>query len=299
MTERRSSYVAFLIPGLLFYGLIVALPFFASVGISFTDWTGLGPMEFVGLANFRRAVSDARFWNALINNLYFIISLSLIPAAISLVLATTLVQVVAKRISIGAANVFRAGFYLPQVISIVISALAWRWLLHPSYGAVNVALEAIGLEALTRNWLGHPDYALLSIMVVMVWWNIGYSLVIFMAALQRINPELFETAKMDGAGFGTVLRKIIVPQILAELNVVILTTTIHALKVFGPVYAMTQGGPGNATDVATYFVYKNFFEQTRVGYGSAVATLLTLVVMAIATVYVTIEIRKEREVAGD
>jgi raffinose/stachyose/melibiose transport system permease protein len=131
---------------------------------------------------------------------------------------------------------------------------------------------------------------------MMVWFQLGYPIVIFLAALQRINPELFECSMLDGANFGKRLMHIVLPQILMEVNIVVLTTMIHALKIFGPVYAMTRGGPGKATTVAAYFSFRNFFEASKVGYGSTVATLLSLTIIIISTFFILVQSRTEEEV---
>ena len=292
--EQRNQrhYYLFLIPGILYFTILVVIPFFANTVLSFTSWSGVGMPKFVGFANYAKALKDAVFWVSLRNNLLLIIAMTIIPTLIAIVLAVLIFDVVAKRFGQTTANFFRAGFYLPQVITIVVSAYTWKWVFHPNWGAANWALKSFGLPPV--NWLGDPKIAMASIMLMMIWYQIGYPLVIFMSALQRIDPQLYESAAIDGASWWNFLRHITVPQIRAEIYVVVLTTMIDALKIFGPVYAMTMGGPGNATSVAGYFSFKNFFERGQVGYGASVATILSVLILIVTVAFITMQSRRER-----
>lgn len=285
-SSRNSGYGWFLIPGLLLFTILVFLPFVANIAISFTRWSGVGMPVWIGLENYSKALTDATFWASFRNNLALIVVLVIIPTAIGLFLAAFLYDWVAQRIGQKTASFFRAGFYLPQVIPVVVAAVVWRWIYQPDWGVLNWLLTSIGLESLTRNWLGDPATALPSVMAMMIWFQIGYPMVIFMAGLQRIDPELYEAAQLDGASWLQRFRFITIPQVMPELYVVVLTTTVYALKVFGPIYAMTSGGPGTATIVASYFSYKNFFERSAVGYGATVATVLTALIMLITIFYI-------------
>ena len=164
----------------------------------------------------------------------------------------------------------------------MIAAIVIGWILRPQNGALNQMLEAVGLGALQHNWLGDPDTALPSIMVIMIWVQLGYPIVIFMAALQRVDPELYEAAELDGANWFQRFRAITVGIIRPEIFVVTLTCTIAALKVFGPIYALTGGGPGTATIVPAYYAYSEFFQSQQVGYGATIATALTIVIAAVS-----------------
>ena len=292
--EQRNQrhYYLFLIPGILYFTILVVIPFFANTVLSFTSWSGVGMPKFVGFANYAKALKDSVFWVSLRNNLLLIIAMTIIPTLIAIVLAVLIFDVVAKRFGQTTANFFRAGFYLPQVITIVVSAYTWKWVFHPNWGAANWALKSFGLPSV--NWLGDPKIAMASIMLMMIWYQIGYPLVIFMSALQRIDPQLYESAAIDGASWWNFLRHITVPQIRAEIYVVVLTTMIDALKIFGPVYAMTMGGPGNATSVAGYFSFKNFFERGQVGYGASVATILSVLILIVTVAFITMQSRRER-----
>lgn len=288
-----KGYAVFLIPGLLVFTILIVLPFVVNVGVSFTKWTGVGTPNWAGIANYVKAFGDTIFWTSFKNNLILILVLTTIPTFIGLVLAAFLTDYIAKRFGVGVASFFRAGFYLPQIIPVVVAAIVWRWILQPDWGALNTMFKSVGLDRLAFNWLGDPASALFSIMLMMMWFQIGYPLVIFMSAMQRIDPELYEAAAIDGAGWSQKFYYITIPLIRPELYVVILTTTIYALKVFAPIFAMTHGGPGNSTMVASYFSYKNFFENSAVGYGATMATVLTIIVMVITIIYVRVQTRQE------
>ena len=184
----------------------------------------------------------------------------------------------------------------PWLLAIlVIAAIVIGWILRPQNGALNQVLETIGLGELAHNWLGSPDTALASIMAIMVWVQLGYPIVIFMAALQRVDPELYEAAELDGANWFQRFRWITVSIIRPEIFVVTLTCTIAALKVFGPIYALTRGGPGDSTIVPSYYSYTEFFQKQQVGYGATIATALTIVIAIVSVIFISVQRRLEKQ----
>lgn len=291
------GYAPFLIPGIIVFLFMIAFPFLANVGISFAKWQGVGTPIWNGLANYQKALRDSIFWTSFGNNLKIIITMITIPTLIGLLLATVLFDYVAQRFGAGVANFFRAGFYVPQIIPVVVAAMVWRWILQPDWGILNWLLKAIGLGSLAHNWLGDPRTALPSVMAMMTWFQIGYPLVIFMAALQRIDPELYEAASIDGASWLQKFFYLTIHLIRPEIFVVILTTTIYSLKTFGQIFAMTRGGPGTATMVASYFSYKNFFENSNIGYGATMSTVLTGIIILLTIIWVRVQTQQERQEA--
>jgi raffinose/stachyose/melibiose transport system permease protein len=285
--RRRAprGYAVYLVPGIVAFTLIIAVPLVANIAVSFSAWRGVGTPNWIGLQNYGRLMDDATFWAAFRHNVGMIIAMAIIPTLIGLLLGSVLFDHVARVHGQRAASALRAGYYLPQVLPIAIAGVVWGWILHPTYGALNVGLEALGLGGLTRNWLGEQSTALPAVMGVMIWFQIGYPVVVFMAGLQRVDPELYEAASLDGASWWHRLRHITVPMIRPEIFVVLLTTTIAALKLFAPIYVLTKGGPGTATIVPSYFAYQNFFEIANVGYGAAIATVLTVIISALTIVF--------------
>jgi raffinose/stachyose/melibiose transport system permease protein len=291
----RGSYALFLLPGALAFLAVVIVPFAMNTGVSFTDWQGVGTPHFNGLHNYRTLLHDSAFWESFRHSLAMVVAMAVIPTAIGLVLAAALFDFVGKHFGGKTAAVLRACFYLPQVLPIAVAGIVWSWILAPENGTLNALLAKLGMKSLEQDWLGDPDIALYSVMAVMVWVQIGFPLVIFMAGLQRVDPALYEAAELDGASWWRRFWHITLPQIRPEIYVVLLWCTIAALKVFGAVYVLTKGGPGGATNVPSYFSFQNFFEKTQVGYGSAVSTVLTAIILVLALAGLRLQTRAEDE----
>lgn len=296
-SRGRGGYWLYLVPSLVLFLAIIVVPFLMNVATSFTRWSGVGTPTWIGLDNYVKLFRDERFWASFEHNVALIVAMAVVPTIIGLVLASALFDYIAKRFGRRTASALRAAFYLPQVLPVVVAGIVWGWILRPD-GAFNGLLDAVGLGALRHDWLGDPKTALPSVMAVMIWVQIGYPVVVFMAALQRVDPELYEAAEVDGAGWFHRFRAITLAQIRPETFVVALTCTIAALKVFGPVFALTRGGPENATNVPSYFAYYTFFKKLQVGYGSAISTVLTLIIIVVAVVFIWMQNRSERQDRG-
>ncbi|MDY0892028.1 sugar ABC transporter permease [Frigoribacterium sp. CFBP9030] len=294
----RRGFWLYLIPGFVLFTVVVLVPLVWNVYLSFTDYRGIRPPTWAGLDNWRELMSDERFWTSFQNSVFLIIAMVVVPTLLGLLLAAMLFDLIGRKFGGRLASFLRATYYLPQILPVAIAAIVIGWILRPENGALNTVLEAVGLGALQHNWLGSPDTALLSIMVVMVWVQLGYPVVIFMAALQRVDPELYEAAELDGAGWFQRFRAITVSIIRPEIFVVVLTCTIAALKVFGPIYALTRGGPGDSTIVPSYYAYSEFFQSQQVGYGATIATALTLVIVVITVFFIKAQNRAERAERG-
>ena len=291
---RRAGrgYPLFLLPGAALFLAVIAVPFGMNVWISFNRWQGIGPMTWVGLGNYRRLFADSVFWSSFWHNVLLIVAMAVVPTVLGLVVAAALFDYLGKKFGARTASVLRACIYLPQVMPLAVMGVVWGWILAPGDGVLNSALREVGLGSLAHDWLGDPKSALYAIMAVMVWIQIGFPLVVFMAGLQRIDPVLYEAAELDGAAWGRRFWHVTVPQIRPEFYVVLLMCTIAALKAFAPIYVLTRGGPGYATDIPSYFSYQNFFEKTQVGYGAATATVLAVITLIITAVFVTVQFRR-------
>jgi raffinose/stachyose/melibiose transport system permease protein len=291
--HRRSGYTIFLIPGLVLSVAVVVIPLVMTIGVSFTRWQGVGTPEWIGLDNYVRLIHDPSFWASFRHIALLIVAMAIVPTILGLVIATVLFDYVAVVSGRRTANLFRSGFYLPQVLPVAVAGIVWGWILHPSYGALNTLLRTAGAASLARNWLGDPSYALASVMIVLIWVQIGYPVVVFMAGHQRIDPELLEAAELDGASWRQRFTAITVHLLEPEIYVVLVTTTIAALKIFGQIYVLTRGGPGDATLVPSYFAYMSFFEKASVGYGSAISTVLTAIILALTLVFLRLQAREQ------
>lgn len=290
----KGGYLLFLLPGVLLFTAVIIVPLLMNIGISFTRWQGIGTPQWIGLENYDRLIHDANFWASFRNILFIIVAMVIIPTLLGLFLAAVLFDYVGKKIGPGTASVFRSGLYLPQVLPVAVTGIVWGWFLNSSTGVFNSILEKIGLGFLSQNWLGDPKWALWSVMFVMVWVQLGYPVVMFMSGLQRVDPELYEAADLDGAGWWQKFTRIAIHLIKPEIYVVLVTTTISALKIFGQIFVLTRGGPGNSTLVPSYFAWQNFFEKFNAGYGAAISTVLTLIIIVLTYVFLRIQTADER-----
>ncbi|MFE6288020.1 carbohydrate ABC transporter permease [Streptomyces sp. NPDC057877] len=289
---RATGYAVFLAPGLLLSLLFLVVPLVMTFYYSLTQWQGIGDPTFIGLDNYTRLFQDADFWASFRNIAFVIVGIAIVPTLLGLFLAALLFDYIGKKHGDTVVSVFRSGLYLPQVIPVAVTGLMWGWILAPE-GAVNSILDTIGLSSLAQNWLGDPDLALWVVLGVLVWMQLGYPLVLFMSGLQRIDPELYEAAALDGASWWQRFTRITVPILRPEVYVVLVTTTIAGLKVFAQIFVLTGGGPGNSTLVPAYFAYQNFFERADVGYGSAISSTITLLVLIIAATMLTRQARED------
>jgi len=290
---KGGAYWLFLVPGGVLLALIIGLPFVMNIYFSFTKWSGIGQPHWIGLHNYNELLHDDIFWMSFRNTLAMIVAMVLVPTLLGMFLAAVLFDSIGRRFNPRTSSVLRAAFYLPQVLPVVVAGIVWGWILQPD-GALNALLKAIGLNSLAHDWLGDPKTAMPTVMVMMIWVQIGYPVVVFMAALQRVDPELYEAAELDGAGWFRRFRAITIPQIRAETFVVSLTCTIAAMKVFGPIFALTRGGPDNATNVPSYFSYYTFFKKLNVGYGSAISTVLTVLIIMVSVVFIRVQNASEK-----
>ncbi|EWS81351.1 ABC transporter permease [Brachybacterium phenoliresistens] len=275
------------------FAVIVLIPLGANVVISLFSWRGgAAEMEWVGLGNYVDLLQDADFWKSFRNSLLMIVAIVVVPTLLGLVIAALLFNLVAPRYGSRIASILRGSFYLPQILPIAVAGFIWSWVMNTDAGAVNSALRTLGITN-PPDWLGDPRIAILTVMLMMMWLQLGYPLVIFMAALGRVDPSLYEAADLDGASFLQQLRRITIPEIRPEIFIVSLTATVAALKVFAPILILTGGGPEGSTVVPSYYAYRNFFELSQVGYGSAIATVMAGVILVVALVMLWFQRRTE------
>lgn len=290
--QHRRGYYLYLVPGVIGFVLVVLIPQIANFVLSFTAWKGIGTPRWIGIQNYQKLFVDDQFWGSMIHTLLFIISMTIIPVIIGVVLASLLFDYVRDQFGERISNLFRAGFYLPQILPVTTAGVLWGWILSP-VGVGNIMLKAIGLGGLAQNWIGDATYALPAVSLMIVWIQVGYCLVVFMAGLSRIDPALYEAAELDGAGWWQRLVSITVPMLAPEIFVVVLTTLIAALKLFAPVFVLTAAGPDNATMVPSYLTYYHFFTTQRVGYGAAIAVVQTILTITLAVIFIRFQARQQ------
>ena len=277
----------FLAPGLAVFGAAVLLPMMLTVGYSFTDWDGFGPMSFVGLDNYGRAVGDELFRASFVHVVIYIAATIVLEVGVGLALAGLITM---RR----AGMWFRVAIFVPVMLPLVVVAVLWSFVYNPDFGLINGALEALGLEDLQRIWLGDPATALLAISVVSGWVYAGFYMVIFYAALRQIPAEVEEAAKLDGAGEWALFRHVKVPMIRGAIGVAILLCVTGGFQGFDLFFVLTNGGPYGATEIPTTLLVKTVFRAGDVGYGSAMAVLLTAIVVGVGLLYSQARRRGER-----
>jgi len=291
--RRERSYWWYLVPIGISFTAIVLLPFAMNIGFSLFQWKGgLAPMRWYGLGNYVDLLQDEQFWQSFQNSLFMVIAITVVPTAIGILLAAMLFDYLGRTFGSRVASFLRATYYLPQILPIAVAGFIWSWILDPANGSINTFLKLVGVTR-PPDWLGDPNLAIYGLMAMLVWLQLGYPVVIFMAALSRVSPELYEAASLDGAGWWRQFAAITLPTIRPEMFIVVLTATVAALKVFAPVLILTGGGPEGSTVVPSYYAYRNFFELSQVGYGATIATVMSLLIFVIAAVMLTWQRRSE------
>lgn len=292
--RNRTGYWRYMVPGLVSFVVILFVPFIGNIYLSLHDWRGgHSTMKWVGLENYQALMHDDKFWTSFSNSIYMIGAMVVIPTLLGLIIAAALFDYIGKKFSGRVASFLRASYYIPQILPIAVAGILWNWILSAQGGALNTILTSVGIDN-PPNWLGDPDFALYAVMLVLIWAQIGYPVVIFMSALQRVDPELYEAAELDGATWWKRFVHITLPQIKPETFVVVLTCTVAALKVFAPIYVLTKGGPESSTLVPSYYSYITFFTKSEIGYGAAIASVLALVIVIVAAVILALQNLSER-----
>ncbi|GAA4994170.1 carbohydrate ABC transporter permease [Actinopolymorpha pittospori] len=288
--RHNAAGAGLMAPFVILYALFLLVPTAYGVVLSFFD-TGLasaGVGTFVGLANYLEAFSSDQFWSALGHTLWFTVLTS--PPLVLLALAAA---IMANRVSRGT-WFLRLAFFAPYVLPSSVLALIWIWLYTPDLGLIGDWLGRVGLPA--PSWLGDPNWAMISIAIATVWGHLGFNFVLYLAGLQEIPHEIYESASIDGASSWQQIIHITIPMLGRTTTLVAVLQVIGSLKVFDQVFLMTAGGPNFATRTAMQFIYDYGFTNFRVGYASATSMVLFLIVLAVSVVWFTLVRRQERGV---
>jgi multiple sugar transport system permease protein len=281
----------FVSPAFLTIGLFFLLPVGAALLLSFTDFDiyALRTLEnarIVGLDNYAALLRDPLFWTALKNTFYFVLVGGPLSVAVSLG-AALLVNARLVRFK----SFFRTIYFAPVVTTLVAVAVVWRYLYHPRFGLLNYALGFVGIGPI--DWLGDPAWAMPSIILLAVWKNFGYNMVIFIAGLQAIPDYLYEAAELDGAGPWQRFRHITLPSLAPTFLFVALLTMIGYFQLFAEPYVMTQGGPLHATYSVVLFMYEQGFRWWNMGFAAAIAFVLFLIILAATLLQLRLQPRGE------
>jgi raffinose/stachyose/melibiose transport system permease protein len=268
----------FLAPALAVFGFAVLVPMVFTVGNSFTLWNGFGAMTFVGLENYVAAATDPVFRDSFVHVVLYIAATLVLEVLVGLALAG-IVSAVAGRLW------FRVAIFTPVMLPMVVVAVLWSFVYNPDFGLVNATLGAAGLEQLQRIWLGDPATALAAVSVVSGWVYAGFYMMIFYAAFRQIPHEVIEAGRLDGAGEWSLFRRVKVPMIRSVLWVGVLLCVTGGFQGFDLFFVLTNGGPYGATEIPTTYLVKTVFRNGDVGYGSAMAVVLTAIVLGVGLVY--------------
>ncbi|MGC5286312.1 carbohydrate ABC transporter permease [Micromonospora sp. DT231] len=265
----------YVLPALVMYAVFVLRPLVLTLQYSLYDWNGIGVARWVGLDNYLTVFTDSDLLKIIGNAMVLIVFFSFIPVALGLLVASMV-----RRITTGAfGTVVRTILFLPQVIPLVAAGIAWSWLLS-SNGLVNQALRAVGLGGVARAWLGDFDTALPAVGVIGAWVLLGLCTILLVTGMSKIDPALYEAARLDGAGPVREFLAVTLPSLRQEIGVCLTVTIIAALASFDIVYISTSGGPGLQTTVPGLEIYRLAFSQRQVGLASALAVVLMLLVLA-------------------
>jgi raffinose/stachyose/melibiose transport system permease protein len=265
----------YILPAYLVFALFLLIPLGRAVVLSLYEWNGLSVAEWVGLDNYRQVVADEGLRAAFGHAAVLIVFYAALPVVVALALVATM-----TRARLRGLGFYRTVLFVPQVIAMVVVAVAWRQIYAPD-GPLNQVLRAIGLDGLARAWLGDFAFALPAVGFIGTWVQMGLCIVLFLAGVSKIPRELYEAARLDGAGPVREFFAVVLPALRNEISVALTLTVIAALRNFDLVYVTTAGGPGTSTTVPSYEVYRRAFEIGQVGSAAAVAITLTAMIFVL------------------
>lgn len=274
----------FLLPSLVLFLTFIGIPVVAAFLISFTQWDLFNPAKFVGLQNYQTLWSDDIFKKVMGNTGYFVLLSVPIQMLLGLLCALALNRGVRGQ------TVFRIAYFLPVVTSTIAAALVWAWLFNANFGLVNAALGLVGVGEPPR-WLGSTGWAMPAVIIVSVWQNLGYAMVLFLAGLQNIRTDIYDAAAIDGAKGWRRLWFITLPMLSPTTFFVLIISLIGSFQVFELVFIMTNAGPANATNTLVFYIYQNGFQFYQMGYASAAAMVLFVIVLIITLVQYALQNR--------
>jgi multiple sugar transport system permease protein len=277
--RQEARWAAFfLAPDMLGVLAFTAFPVLAAIVLSFLDWNLITDASYVGVDNFRELLKDEVFWRTMGHTVYFTVGTVPTSMALGLVLALALNR------PLRGVTLLRTAYFIPVIVPLISVAMVWRWLYDRDFGLINYFLNLTGLPVI--GWLTDRTWAMPAVILMSIWKGLGYNLVIYLAGLQSIPRRLYEAAEMDGATAWQRFWRITFPLLTPTTFFVLVVSIISSFQVFSQVYVMTRGGPGDATTTIVYYIYHVGFELFRMGYASALAWTLFIVVFVLTLVQV-------------
>ncbi|MGW2340143.1 carbohydrate ABC transporter permease [Streptomyces sp. NPDC001661] len=280
LSRKHREWIAaglFLLPDGLGLSVFVILPMFFSIVLSFFQVSGFGSYEWIGLGNYERMFNDPYFWSSMWVTAKYVVIMVPVLFVVSLGLGVLMKQ------KLPGMAVYRTALFMPYMLSLVVAGLLWKFMFDDQTGVANKIVGVFGVRP--QSWLGDPSLALYSVILVTVWYMMGYYMIIFLAGLNEIPKEYYEAAKIDGASPWTSFRKITWPLLRPTSFFVLIMTTVAAITgTFDLVYSLTAGGPANGTAVAMFYIYQQAFVFGEYGYASALGTFLVLIMVVLSWV---------------
>lgn len=275
---KRGNVTGALIslPAISIYSLFVIYPLISAVRYSFTQWDGIGEKEYVGFSNYVQIFQSPELVASIRNSLSLIIFFSVFPIFFGLLLANFIVRIRTQKVR----SITQVVLFFPQILPLAASGIAWSWM-YANNGLVNQFLRAIGLDSWTQSWLAGFSTALPAVGIIGAWVLTGFCSVLLSTGISKIDPSLYEAARIDGANWWSEFRNVTIPGLRQEISVLITVTTIAALSSFDIIYVTTLGGPGSSTLVPGISIYRLAFTQSAVGLASAFGVVLMLIVILI------------------
>jgi raffinose/stachyose/melibiose transport system permease protein len=286
-TKIDYSAYLYILPAFIFYILFVLFPLGDTLITSFTEWNGISEKKWVGLENYSKNLSNKKIISSIKHSFILIIFYSFLPIIIGLLIAGIMI-----RVKIQGMATYRAILFLPQILSMIVVGISWRWIYAPK-GPLNSGLDFFGLESVSRAWLGSFDFALPFVGLIGTWVMFGFTMILFIAGVQKIPTELYDAAKVDGAGAIAEFFNVTLPNLRGEIIVALIFTVTLALRNFDLIYITTGGGPGTSTMIPSMFIYKKAFQMNQVGSASSLGIMLTLLIFTLVSLILIILREKE------
>lgn len=268
--SNKLVILSLVLPGLLLFVFAILAPICLSVYYGFTDYSGMGSYDFIGLENYKQLAHDSVFWNSLKNSLRLAIGFICIQHPLALITAAILDKLGGK-----AEGIFRCVYFIPNVISVAVIAYLWKFIYNPDFGLLNNIIKAFGGKGDT-NWFSN-DMAIWSVLIVLIWHGFGWGMLIYYSGIKNIDPVLYEAAAIDGANQRQTFLKITLPLMKPVIQVNVTMAVISALKQMETVYLLTNGGPGNSTQFTANYLYQQAFKAFRYGYGNAIGVVFIVI----------------------
>lgn len=289
--RRNIAALGFMVPGVLILAVFVFYPTFYALAVSFTNSSGLNDPELVGFANYARVITDADTRGAIVNTLVYAVAYAPMVIVVALAMAMLL-----NRDDIPLRGLFRTMIFLPFIISMAVAALAWSFLLDANTGLIPYWVNQV-LGVHMPDVLNDATWAMPTVILVAVWKNFGYFMVIFIAGLQGVAPELYEAAQIDGANAWRRFWAVTIPGLRSTMTYIVILAATGAFQAFDQIYVMTHGGPERSTETIVYRVYTEGFTNFRQGYASSLSFVLMAITMVVGVIQLTINRRQERDLA--